>query len=474
MSDRLFEAIRQADPCRHTPTWIDTAEGDRAWRALTDRVNPAEYTAGKSQSRTALRVISVIGGIATIALLATIALRPPHSDTTQQQSAAPASESALVTPEDRSGVPATAAFPTRPVTADVPDSSAATEVLQSSFEDISVPTDIDLTEPISVVSISDHQLFVWTQTGSYLLDVASGRWFPTAPAPIKERQEAAVLWTGERLFIWGGYDTDPGLKLEFTTYSAEGVLYDPATDSWSTIAPSPLEPRTPAVAAWTGREVMLFGGWRYDVPGLSQAEQTAGIPGRRRLQDAAAYDPSSNTWRTVKSFDASNRFEQIQISSSPSIGVWAATPDASVPGWSLSNRLYTFDESDDTWNEQPKSQLLGWSPAGDWVADTFVALGQTHLDDSADVVGLEAAVWTTRDGWTSIAPPDLNPALICSSQVLDVDGVAVVQRCNDLGAWSGDQWYPLVSTRSGTELIAVGPWILEIGDSIARRLLVVA
>lgn len=91
-------------------------------------------------------------------------------------------------------------------------------------------------------------------------DPAADRWRPvsTAGAP-SPRSGFAAVWTGRELIIWGGLGLAPGQTLHGPL--GDGAAYDPATDTWRPLsrrgAPSP---RWPHVTAWTGAELIVWGG----------------------------------------------------------------------------------------------------------------------------------------------------------------------------------------------------------------------
>ncbi len=106
-------------------------------------------------------------------------------------------------------------------------------------------------------------------------DPAADTWRELAPFPLAPRRAAAAAWTGRELVVWGGVGRAGVL--------ADGAAYDPAADTWRELAPSPLSPRGGAGAVWTGTEVLVLGG----------GDLAAG------LADGAAYDPAADTWRPV-------------------------------------------------------------------------------------------------------------------------------------------------------------------------------
>jgi hypothetical protein len=108
-------------------------------------------------------------------------------------------------------------------------------------------------------------------------DAAASGWLPMAAAPIVARGQAASAWTGTELIIWGGRSVEGEL--------ADGAAYDPATDTWRTIAPAPDGVAGPAVAAWTGERVAVVTTGGFD--------------------RFATYDVASDTWTdaTIPAYD---------------------------------------------------------------------------------------------------------------------------------------------------------------------------
>jgi len=119
-------------------------------------------------------------------------------------------------------------------------------------------------------------------TGSVSRLVA-GKWSALPQAPIAPRADAAVVWTGRELLVWGGASGYQGENLR-----SDGAAYNPAADRWRLLAPAPLSGRQGQAAVWTGREVFVWGGYDH----ISAHDF-------RVADDGAAYDPSSNTWRLL-------------------------------------------------------------------------------------------------------------------------------------------------------------------------------
>src|SRR5690242_987980 len=98
------------------------------------------------------------------------------------------------------------------------------------------------------------------------------------PSPLVAREDAAGVWTGDEIVVWGGH----GAGRVF----ADGASYNPSTRAWRTLPPAPLSARTRHVAVWSGHEMFVWGG----------TTTGTGVGG---LLDGAAYDPKARTWRTI-------------------------------------------------------------------------------------------------------------------------------------------------------------------------------
>ena len=85
--------------------------------------------------------------------------------------------------------------------------------------------------------------------------LVAGRWSMMASEPIVPgpRLGAVVIWTGRELIVWGG----SGGSAKAPVLYGDGASYDPMTNTWHMLAPSPLSPRSYASAVWTGKELVI-------------------------------------------------------------------------------------------------------------------------------------------------------------------------------------------------------------------------
>jgi hypothetical protein len=138
------------------------------------------------------------------------------------------------------------------------------------------------------------EMLVWGGEGASLF-AAGGRYDPGSDTwrPISFTNEPSArsahtaVWTGSEMIVWGGYSR---LRMPFpvpqwiTNYNATGGRYLPATDIWMPISTTGAPaPRVWHVAAWTGREMIVWGGTNYD----------------GTLRDGGRYNPTTDTWQAL-------------------------------------------------------------------------------------------------------------------------------------------------------------------------------
>ncbi|MFP5332784.1 MAG: hypothetical protein ACLGHX_10550 [Acidimicrobiia bacterium] len=106
---------------------------------------------------------------------------------------------------------------------------------------------------------------------------------PDTPRQAFRLSDLGGVWTGDELILWGGYATYGNGEA-----SGVGARYDPASDTWTVIADSPLSARCDHGLTWTGEVAIVFGGIK-----------TCGHPNFIPSGDAAVYDPSEDAWQVL-------------------------------------------------------------------------------------------------------------------------------------------------------------------------------
>ncbi len=148
--------------------------------------------------------------------------------------------------------------------------------------------------------IADEPLIVWTgtkllmigeepgdgtdvQTYAYAYDPTTDQWSTIAAPPFGSIMgRSAWAWTGTKLLVWPVADDDP---------ANVPLSYDPELDSWNELPAAPIPPRHSSASVWTGTEWIIWGG----------------TDENREYNDGAAYDPARNRWRTLASVDLAPR-----------------------------------------------------------------------------------------------------------------------------------------------------------------------
>jgi hypothetical protein len=133
-----------------------------------------------------------------------------------------------------------------------------------------------------------------------------GAWRQINPAPIPAASGMAAAWTGRQLVVWGGQSGDGHRQ-----GAAAGAAYDPGSDRWAVLPPAPVAGRVGTSAVWTGREVLFWGG---------QAGQDA------TFADGAAYDPATRRWRALPAAPIGPRTGHQAVWTGREMIVWGGYP----------------------------------------------------------------------------------------------------------------------------------------------------
>jgi N-acetylneuraminic acid mutarotase len=163
-------------------------------------------------------------------------------------------------------------------------------------------------------------------------DVTTDTWMPlnTLGAPIG-RMEHAAVWTGQTMLIWGGYGPN-GLD----NFLGDGAQYNPSDmGTWTpiTLAGAPA-PRTRPVGAWTGQEMIVWGG-----------QGPANL-----FADGARYQPSMDAWTLTTTDGAPEaRHHHTAAWVGGRFIVWGGQNGASAP----LNSGALYDQMNNKWKAMP-------------------------------------------------------------------------------------------------------------------------
>jgi len=194
---------------------------------------------------------------------------------------------------------------------------------------------------------------------------------------------------------------------------------DEVPSLWREIADSPLVPREFPAAVWTGREMIIWGGYRFartcEVDGGVCTDENSDRFAQldEEFADGAAYDPATDTWRMLSPAPIEGR--------SLAQAVWTGT-EVIIWGGSYSSRPEemgaAYDPATDEWRVLPEIPVaessrhsLYWSGSAMFVF--------TSGQDSGEVNGVEVFRYDpTSDMWTELGSPGLHEA----RHITEIDG----------------------------------------------------
>lgn len=306
----------------------------------------------------------------------------------------------------------------------------------------------------AVTAWTGTQLLVWGEAGrgqdseptgpalGARYDPAADTWRPISSdgAPTARTDERAV-WTGHELLVWGGSSSPYAGNL------GDGAAYNPATDTWRPIsaggAPSA---RSNSALVWTGSEMLVLGGY-------------AGGGGGGYLTSGAAYNPATDTWRTLASLPLPIGGEGAHNA------VWdgheALLWPASVP--SLQEPGLLYDPQADAWQILPPppdiDQVVGTATAVWSGGELLVVVDTTCCSEG----GPDALLRYDPLAGTWAAPTDLPPS----------PGFGMVETA---AAWTGDAllvWRgaDALQVEPTTGVVRVSPAVMDAPSPRSRHTL---
>ena len=288
---------------------------------------------------------------------------------------------------------------------------AAYDPAANSWRMIAAPPSAFTTDSTAAVWTGRY-LIVWGAVGA-AYDPAADHWETLPAAPIPSRHCPAMVWTGTEAIVWGGCDPDS------TDGRADGAAYNVASKTWRALAPSPLHSRSAHAAVWTGAEMVVYGGasgdgagvhgyadaaayrpdldqWRLvaDPPIPAQRSRVSGR-GRARVAaawtgaevllwggeeiggtdgnaafDGALYDPKTDRWREIPAAPLTDRSNVAAVWNGNYLLAWGGD------GNNAHNDGAILDLSAMTWAMIPAAPIAGRSQAAVmWARDRMLVWG---------------------------------------------------------------------------------------------------
>ncbi len=295
-----------------------------------------------------------------------------------------------------------------------------------------------------------HQLIVWggyvysgfsdevPQSDGFAFDARSKTWDPIAASPLGPRILPASAWTGTELLIWGGAD------LDLREFFDDGAAYDPRSDTWRTLPQAPIDARAP-LSVWTGRELIVWG-------------TAARIDERPR--NGTAYDPFANTWRMIAESPIELTDASAAWTGREMIVFGAALHGGNKPETKTAIAA-AYRPATDTWRRLPNSELSPQASTAAWDGQELIAWD--YLNESA-------ALNPVTNKWRDLRDIPLEN-YECSPQSIPVGTYIFGDYCGLMAVFepSDDKWHD-VSRHDfagwGFTLVAADPVVLLMGRDV--------
>jgi hypothetical protein len=271
----------------------------------------------------------------------------------------------------------------------------------------------------------------------FVFDTRTRSWTEMTASPLAPRVDPAAAWTGSELLIWGGWD-------DRSRFFADGAAYDAVAGTWRLLPEAPISPRAP-LFVWTGEELLVWG---------------TAVRVSERPRDGAAYDPRANSWR---------RLARAPIELTDASAVWTGR-EMIVFGASLHGGNFpetktaigaAYDPASDTWRTLPPSPLSPQASTAAWIGRELIAWDYLHGS---------AAYHPARGSWRMLPLVPL-PSGECSPQSVAVAAHVFGDYCGLMAAYSrGEDRWREVSRPDvagwGFVLVAADPVVLLLGRSV--------
>lgn len=241
-------------------------------------------------------------------------------------------------------------------------------------------------------------------------DVLRGEWRTIADAPIAGRADHVMAWTGSEVLVWGGVSAAEETP---ANWPRGGAAYDPATDSWRIIPDAPMAGRSYPVAAWSGSELLVWGGYVDDEDGR-----------RLFLADGAAYDPAANHWRMLP---------ESPLTATEAVGGWVAGRFVVITDVDAAR----YDPGADRWEPIEAAPVRPGSRVTAVVGDRLVVVA--YGDGSTGRV--EAAMLDPDGRWSTVDVP-LDP-IDAGAGIVGTDRLAVMPAVGLAFDPSSGAWHTL-------------------------------
>lgn len=297
-------------------------------------------------------------------------------------------------------------------------------------------------------------------------DPRADRWTNlAAPAGFGGRHDAAVAWTGDQLFVWGGFRKNGAS----TDWVYDGAIYDSRDKSWSLISkPSWWTPRSSTwefdprqTVIWTGKKLIVWGG----------------VDNTNNKALGAIFDPATKSWSRMNSESA---YAPLRLGGHSAIWtgntmvIWGGYAGMSDAFRTITNEGAIYDPAKDEWLPTAV-QNAPYARAGHqaiWTGQKMIVISgggvssRPEISSTGGQYNIETGEWTTYVN-ELMAERVGHKAVWNGEEILIIGG-----RSNRLRTYFGELYaYSPFSTRwrvlpgAGTPPARVYPSIVWTGSS---------
>ncbi|MCW2521849.1 MAG: hypothetical protein JWO63_184, partial [Frankiales bacterium] len=195
-------------------------------------------------------------------------------------------------------------------------------------------------------------------------DQASKTWQKLPPSPLSPRSYPASVWTGDSLFIWGGYPADD------PTRATDGALYNVATQKWTVLPPVPVRSYQQLLAIRSDKGILLL-----SIPVFVANQKIS------ETVSADLYDETTNSWRSLPDLK-SPAAEPMQFFTAVLAGSavdlfsqWSITEPIGSAGIGTRSGTtgYTLDLASERWSRNSLAPQNGSTAVPLWTGTELIA-----------------------------------------------------------------------------------------------------
>jgi hypothetical protein len=273
-----------------------------------------------------------------------------------------------------------------------------------------LPQNPDIPSGLHSAAWTGSELLVWGGTDcdspcadgqGGVLELDSRQWRRMTPdGEPSARYATSTAWTGSELLVWGGFSYD------LVGTVSDGALYDPASNRWrasgTTDAPTA---RMLASAVWTGKEVVIWGGMTFVSVNMARTSPN------RDLGEGAAFDPILGRWRALSTSNApSGRTYHSVVWAKDRMVVWGGV-QGDPPNERALRDGAAYHPSSDTWTKISDRGALGarWGALSAWTGTEMIIWGGQGCGGGPNPTSCHdgAAYNPSTDSWRALpAGPD--------------------------------------------------------------------